>query len=125
MRHALALVQDKEAALSRSELDLTPCILEGIVRDSTCSLGVKRDLRDDSDRVTCFGWARARHTGPLMGIARTEKPQRVLHSGCWKIRDGCVACHKVPGDLAGAFHQPGHGGFAGHGRGASDAAKAF
>ncbi|PXW66086.1 putative ester cyclase [Loktanella sp. PT4BL] len=149
MGHALALVQDMEAALGRSETDLSPWFHEDFAWDGNRGCGVKRGLpeflsgwqsrwraflsdrsyhtvqwMEDGDWAACFGEAHGTHSGPLMGIAATGNTLRVPYIDFWQVRDGRIAYNKVSVDLAEALHQLGHDVFGGHGWDASDVVKA-
>jgi len=136
----LALIKDMEAALGRSETDMTPWFHESFIWDGNRGCGVKKGVTaffegwqapwraflsdrsyhterwlEDGDWVACFGSCTGIHTGPFMGIAPTGRQLKIPYIDFWQIRDGRIAYNKVSVDFAEALHQLGHDRFAGEG----------
>ncbi len=139
-RGPLQIVQDMEAALGRSEADMTPWFHDDFVWDGNRGCGVKHGLADfianwqlpwraflsdrvyqtdlwmqDGDWAACYGACVGTHSGRFMGIAPTGKRLRVPYIDFWRIRDGRIAYNKVSVDFAEALHQLGRDPFDGEG----------
>lgn len=137
MGKSLEIVKSMEAALGRSETDMTPWFHEDFVWDGNRGCGVKRGVKEFfdgwqkpfraafSDRVyvtdrwieeghwvACYGHCDARHTGVFLGIKPTGKRVRIPYIDFWEIRDDRIAYNKVSVDFADVASQLGHDVFA-------------
>ena len=136
----LEIVQAMEAALGRSDADMTPWFHDDFVWDGNRGCGVKQGLAafvanwqlpwraflsgrvyetdlwmQDGDWAACYGACIGTHSGPFMGIAPTGKRLRVPYIDFWRIQDGRIAYNKVSVDFAEALHQLGVDAFGGQG----------
>ena len=125
MGEALRIVQDMEAALGRSETDMTPWFHEDFVWDGNRGCGVKHGVKaffdawqapyraafsdrvyktvrwlEDGNWVACYGTCEARQTGSFLGVEPTGRKVTIPYIDFWEIRDGRIAYNKVSVDFA-------------------------
>lgn len=136
----LTLIKDMEAALGRSDQDMTPYFHEDFVWDGNTGCGVKHGIAEfranwqlplraafterdyltdtwmeDGDWAACYGAIEGTHSGAFMGIAPTQKRVRIPYIDFWKMKDGRIAYNKVSVDFAHVMAQLGVDVFGGHG----------
>ncbi|MFK7755289.1 MAG: ester cyclase [Sedimentitalea sp.] len=136
----LEVVRAMEAALGRSENDMTPYFHPEFVWDGNRGCGVKPGLEafqrnwqapwraafserdyvtdhwmEDGDWAACYGACVGTHSGAFMGVAATGKRVRIPYIDFWKIAEGRIIYNKVSVDLAEALHQLGVDVFGGQG----------
>ncbi len=140
MGAALDLIKDMEAALGRSETDLTPWFHDDFTWTGNTGCGVKHGLAafrqnwskpfraafhdrsyrterflEDGAWVACFGKCKATHGGTFMGIAPTGKRVEIPYIDFWHVMDGKIADNRVNVDFPHVLAQLGVDVFDGHG----------
>lgn len=140
MGKSLELIQDMEAALGRSETDMTPWFHTDFIWDGNRGCGTKHGVKaffeawqkpyraafsdrvyetkrwlEDGNWVACFGTCQARHTGVFLGIEPTGTIVHIPYIDFWEIRDGRIAYNKVSVDFADVAAQLGVDVFVGEG----------
>lgn len=139
-RTPLQVVKDMEAALGRSDQDMTPHFHEDFVWDGNRGCGVKHGIEDfrqrwqlpfraafterdyiterwmeDGNWAACYGHIEGTHSGAFMGIAATGRRIRIPYIDFWEIKDDRIAYNKVSVDFAEVLHQLGVDAFGGKG----------
>jgi predicted ester cyclase len=140
MGAALDVIHSMEAALGRSETDLSPWFHDDFMWSGNQGCGTKNGLRafrehwskpfraafhnrsyqtehflEDGDWVACFGQCHATHGGPFMGLAHTGQPVTIPYIDFWRIAEGKIAENRVSVDFAAVMQQLGVDVFGGHG----------
>ena len=110
MGKALDIVKSMEAALGRSETDMTPWFHEDFIWDGNRGCGVKEGVKafydrwqvpyraafserkfkterwlEDGNWVSCFGKCEAIHTGIFLGIKPTGRKVHIPYIDFWEI----------------------------------------
>lgn len=139
-RDSLAAVRRMEAALARSEMDMTPYFRPDFAWRGNTGCGVKHGIEEfrrnwqwplraaftdrdyltekfiaDGDWAACFGHIEATHSGAFMGIAATGKRVKIPYMDFWRVEDGRIADNPVFVDFASVLAQLGRDVFAGEG----------
>jgi len=140
MSTPMQVVKAMEAALARSDNDMTPWFHPDFVWEGNRGCGVKRGLAafqrdwqapwraafserdyvtelwmEDGDWAACHGACIGTHSGVFMGIAPTGRRLRIPYIDFWRIREGRIVYNKVSVDFAEALHQLGVDVFGGEG----------
>lgn len=136
----LTLIKEMEAALGRSDQDMTPYFHEDFVWDGNTGCGIKRGIAEfranwqlplraafterdyltekwmeDGNWAACYGAIEGTHSGAFMGIAATGKRIRVPYIDFWEITDGRISYNKVSVDFPQVLAQLGVDVFNGEG----------
>jgi len=140
IKSILTLIKEMEAALGRSDQDMTPYFHEDFVWDGNTGCGVKNGIAEfranwqlplraafterdyltetwmeDGDWAACYGAIEGTHSGIFMGIEPTQKRVRIPYIDFWKMKDGRIAYNKVSVDFAQVLEQLGVDVFGGQG----------
>ena len=139
-RPPLDVVRDMEAALQRSDVDVSAYFHEDFVWDANYGCGLKhglsefetgwyrpfraafgnRDFRtdlfiSDGDWAACYGACHATLDADFLGVKATGQPIRVPYIDFWRIEGDKIAENVVRVDFASILRQLGHDPFDGEG----------